>query len=105
MIKIEFRLSKMCKMSDQCTKQEMINSQTKHCIEQVVKFSQMLNNTTQSDRPKDVLIGQLAFNLGRYAELANADGKKLWQAYERCLLSQDFTEIMEMVIMQYGKTM
>ncbi len=63
------------------------DSAIKHTLEQVLRFSAMLEGSTPPDRSEAVLYAQLGFNLGRYAELVQADGRKLWQLYESCLES------------------
>jgi len=52
-----------------------------HCLEQVVKFSQMLIDGDTS-RPRDSMLQQLAFNLGRFTEIAHVDGRAEWRLLE-----------------------
>jgi hypothetical protein len=66
------------------------DSHVKHTLDQVLKFSAMLAGTTVPDRSEAVLYAQLGFNLGRYAELVQADGRQLWRLYESCLESGDW---------------
>jgi hypothetical protein len=66
------------------------NNHLKHTLEQVLKFSAMLEGSTLPDRSVNVLYAQLGFNLGRYAELAQADGRQLWQLYESCIESGEW---------------
>lgn len=62
----------------------------RHTLEQVLKFSGMLEGSIAPDRSEQVLYAQLGFNLGRYAELAQTDGRKLWQLYESCIQSGEW---------------
>lgn len=60
----------------------------RHTLEQVLRFSAMLGGSCPADRPVSVLYAQLGFNLGRYGELAQADGRQLWRTYEACIETQ-----------------
>ena len=63
-----------------------------HCLEQTVRFSTMLA-TNDNSRLRDVVIAQLSFNLGRFCELAQTDGRFNWRLLERSLVSGDYTEL------------
>ena len=78
------------------------NSQITHCFEQVVKFSEMLEGKQTPDRSVPVLYAQLGFNLGRFVELQNVngknvDGKFVWQLYEKCIALNNFQNLVILI--------
>ena len=68
-------------------------SQVEHCVSQVNRFSMMLDGKLPMDRTRDVVLLQLGFNLGRYAELTHSDGRALWKRLERCSEASDYTDL------------
>lgn len=67
----------------------------RHTLEQVLRFSTMLAGDLPPDRPPNILYAQLGFNLGRYSELVNGDGRALWQQYEACIQSQNWEPLQQ----------
>jgi hypothetical protein len=65
--------------------------QKEHCVAQVRRFSGMMYGTVVPDRSRDIVLLQLAYNLGRYAELANEDGRMLWKRLEKCSEFDDYS--------------
>ena len=66
-----------------------------HCLNQIIRFGEMLDGITTPDRSRDVLIAQLSFNLGRYIEIAKVDGRAKWQLLEKCISSGKYAGIVE----------
>lgn len=66
---------------------------SQHCIDQVLRFTDMLDSITSADRSHNVLLAQLGYNLGRYAELNAVDGRALWRLFEKCVTENMYREL------------
>lgn len=69
-----------------------------HCKSQIMRFSQMLMDWNTIDRSRDECLAQLAFNLGRYTELAEpANGRALWQELSYCIDVKNYSTLIERI--------
>lgn len=58
----------------------------------------MLRTGDFQGRSRDAVMGQLFFNLGRYVELVNADGRALWRQFEAWTNAGDYTAMEDYAI-------
>lgn len=70
----------------------LMDSQAIHCLDQIIRFSQMLESDT-NERPRDTIIAQLSFNLGRYVEIMKCDGRMLWRFLESNIIDLKFNNV------------
>lgn len=69
-----------------------------HCLDQIIRFGDMLNGDTTADRSEKVLIAQLSYNLRGYIDIIGGDGRAKWQELEKCILTDNYA-----VIVDYAK--
>lgn len=71
-----------------------MDSHRDHCLNQIIRFSKMLDRIREPDRSREKLFAQLGFNLGRFIELIHhKDGRAVWQIYESCIDSDNYQQI------------